>query len=146
VVPSAGAGGGEQGETLLTSAVEDRQMTERLDPDPGEVVESTASGIGEALRSGAADGAQAARDLWSVLGRAVSETAYGGAYYLAYGATFGAMFVGHFIPRDSAFSKGLREGTDDAVSAFQAWEEPLPTVERVVSEAQQAVDAAIPAT
>jgi hypothetical protein len=110
-------------------------MTEILEPESSEVAESS-PGIANALRAGAAGGAQAARNLLSMMGRGASTTAYGGAYYLAYGVTFGAMFVGHFIPRDSAFSRGLHEGTDKAVGAFHAWEEPATVPEQAVTEAE----------
>jgi hypothetical protein len=114
--------------------MEDLAMTEVFEPDPGEVMDASESGVREALRSGAAEGAQAAEDVWSTGGRGVSATAYGGAYYLAYGVTFAAMFVGHFIPHDSAFSKGLREGADDAVTAFEDWEAPQAAKEDTVPQ------------
>jgi hypothetical protein len=60
--------------------------------------------------------------MWSRLDRAVSGGAYEGAYYLAYGVTFGAMLVGRCIPRDSAVAKGLHAGADAAVSSYRAWE------------------------
>jgi len=112
-------------------------MAEILEPVSGEVMEPSPR-IADALRAGAAGGAQAARDLWSLVGQGASTTAYKGAYYLAYGVTFGAMFAGQFIPRDSAFSRGLREGTDNAVSAFHTWEEPVSAYEQPVKEAESA--------
>jgi hypothetical protein len=110
-------------------------MTEILEPAAGEVMEPSPR-IADALREGAAGGAQAAQDLWSLVGQGASTTAYKGAYFLAYGVTFGAMFLGHFIPRDSAFSRGMREGKDNAMSAFHTWEEPASAPEQPVSEAE----------
>jgi len=114
-------------------------MTEILEPVSGEVMGPSPS-ILDSLRAGAAGGAQAAADLWSLVGEGASTTAYKGAYYLAYGVTFGAMFVGHFIPRDSAFSRGMQEGTDNAVSAFHTWEEPASAPEQPVTEAGRVAD------
>jgi hypothetical protein len=115
-------------------------MTEILEPASGEVM-GPSPRIADALRAGAAGGAQTAQELWSLVGRGASTTAYQGAYYLAYGVTFGAMLVGHFIPRDSSFSRGLREGTDNAVSAFHSWEEPVFAPEQPVPGAQAQVGA-----
>jgi hypothetical protein len=114
---------------------EDRQITEILEPASGEVMEPSPR-IADALRAGAAGGSQAAGDLWSLVGKGAAMTAYKDTYYLAYGVTFGAMFVSHFIPRDNAFSRGLREVKEMAVSAFHAWEEPASATDQPVREAQ----------
>jgi hypothetical protein len=110
-------------------------MTEILEPASGQAMESSPR-IADALRAGAAGGAQAVGDLWSLVGKGAAMTAYKGTYYLAYGVTFGAMFVSHFIPRDSVFSRGLREGKENAVSAFREWEEPASVTDQPVSETQ----------
>jgi hypothetical protein len=106
------------------------EVTEVLETGPESPIETerAVSRVGDALMTGAEAGTRAARDLWALLGRTVTGTVYGGSYYLAFGVTFGAMFVGHFIPRDTLFARGLREGKDAARSAFDVWEHPEQSV------------------
>jgi hypothetical protein len=76
-------------------------MTTEFDTGPVEAVERTSTGATDALRHGAAAGAQAAADIWPAVGRVWSRTVYGACYYTAYGATFGALAVASLVPKGS---------------------------------------------
>jgi hypothetical protein len=103
-------------------AEEGLDMTTVLESGSEAVLESGPKSVHQAAKEGAASGARAAREMWSLLDRAVSGGAYGSAYYLAYGITFGAMLVGRLIPRDSPVAKGMHAGAEAAVASYQAWE------------------------
>ncbi len=98
-------------------------MVEEFEQSTETVQDTVAPELGRAVREGSESGRRAAHDVWSALGIIAAKGAYQGAYYVAYGVTFGAVFVGHFLPRESSVAVGLREGTDDALSDFRAWEE-----------------------
>ena len=99
-------------------------MCEEVMRETEPIAGSSVTGIAEAMRDGAAAGARAAQDLWDLLGSGVAKGVYGSAYSLAYGATFCAMLLGHLIPRESLMIKGLHDGADAALTAFDAWEHP----------------------
>lgn len=110
-------------------------MIEERTIDTEQITATAASGMGRAMKEGAAAGARAAHDLWGMVGNGVGRGVYGAAYYVAYGATFGAMLVGHLIPRDSLVAKGMRDGAGAAVNAFEAWEHPKLAAPTDMSEA-----------
>ncbi|MEJ2325549.1 MAG: hypothetical protein P8Y27_06140 [Chromatiaceae bacterium] len=99
-------------------------MTTEFDTGPVEAVERTSTGATDALRHGAAAGAQAAADIWPAVGRVWSRTVYGACYYTAYGATFGALAVASLVPKGSMLEKGFHEGAEAGREAFHEWEEP----------------------
>ena len=87
-----------------------------------ETVTETTGNIVDAVREGFESGARAADSLWSGVRHAASDALYGGAYFAAYGVTFGVLFVGHLIPRDSSLGRGLRDGAKRAASDAEVWE------------------------
>ena len=93
-------------------------MTTEFETGPVEPVEQTSTTATDALRRGAAAGAQAAADIWPAVGRVWSRTLYGACYYTAYGATFGALAAASLLPEGSLLEKGFHEGAEAAREAF----------------------------
>lgn len=82
-----------------------------------EPIERTAGNAGEAWREGAAA-------VWPAVARATAKTVYGTCYYLAYGATFGALSVASLVPKDSLLQKGFHDGAEAAREVFHEHETP----------------------
>jgi hypothetical protein len=99
-------------------------MTTEFGPDiQGETDEQNQARMTDALRQGAAAGAQAAADIWPAIGEVVSRTVYGTCYYAAYGVTFGALTLASMVPRGTAVEKGLHDGSEAAREAFEGREQ-----------------------
>jgi hypothetical protein len=98
-------------------------MTTEFGPDiQAETEDRSQAKMTDALREGAAAGAQAAADIWPALGEVVSRTVYGTCYYAAYGATFGALTLASMVPRGTLMEKGLHDGSEAAREAFEGRE------------------------
>jgi hypothetical protein len=103
-------------------------MATKRKTQPEEPIEEQAGTAGEAMREGAAAGADAAATVWPAVAKATSKTVYGSCYYLAYGATFGALSVASLIPKDSLLQKGFHDGAEAAREVFHEHETPAPEV------------------
>jgi hypothetical protein len=103
-------------------------MTTEFETGPAEAVEETTTTVIDALRRGAAAGAEAAADIWPAVGRVWSRTLYGTCYYAAYGVTFGALAAASLVPEGSLLEKGFHEGAEAAREAFHERKEATATV------------------
>ncbi|MCY2966864.1 MAG: hypothetical protein NT069_25075 [Planctomycetota bacterium] len=84
-----------------------------------------------AIRSGASDATEKARQLAPAAARVVGQTVYTTCYYLSYGVVFPTMFVASFIPKNNALVHGLVDGAraaSDAVADLRASKAKSPEV------------------
>lgn len=75
--------------------------------------------LAQGVSRGAADATRAAGRLVPQMGRYFAKGAYGASYYTAYGVVFAAVAVGKSIPLPGALARGLSEGTDAAIEAYE---------------------------
>lgn len=76
-----------------------------------------------AIRTGASDATEKARQMAPAAARIVSQTVYSTCYYFSYGVVFPTMLVVSFIPKNNALVHGLVDGAraaSDAVTDLRA--------------------------
>jgi hypothetical protein len=76
------------------------------------------------MAEGAVAGAEAAAEGWAAVVQAASKTLYGTCYYLAYGATFGALSLASLMPKGGILEKGFHDGAEAAREVFHEHETP----------------------
>lgn len=95
-------------------------------PSQNEVFEKVAvamASAAEAMKSGAADGRDAAARALPRAQLALSKTVYSTSYYLSYGIVFPTLMLTSIVPRNNALVHGMIDGAraaHDAVDSLRA--------------------------